>query len=206
MEREQLYERLKDETKVFQNENVEAAFRAVDRAQFVGDDYKIEAYEDYPLPIGYGANIPQPTTAAFMFELLNIEEGNRVLLIGVGSGWSSAIAAEMVGNEGSVDAVEIVPELVELSRKNLKAAGFENVTVHEATGELGLPGMGEFDRIIIFASISELPQGLLPQLKIGGVLVIPIEDTLFKIVKTSDLEYDDESFPGFSFQSLATQG
>lgn len=205
MEREQLYERLKNETKVFENERVEAAFRAVDRKNFVGTDYEIEAYEDYALPIGYGANIPQPTTTAFMFELLNIEEGNRVLLIGAGSGWSSAIASQLVGNEGIVDAVEIVPELVELSRKNLKAAGFENVVVHSATGELGLPEKEIYDRIIVFASSRELPQGLLPQLTVGGILVLPIEESLYKIFKTSDMDYDDESYPGFSFQPLLTK-
>lgn len=205
MEREQLYERLKNETKVFENERIEVAFRAVDRKKFVGADYEIEAYEDYALPIGHDANIPQPTTTAFMFELLNIEEGNRVLLIGAGSGWSSAIASQLVGNEGIVDAVEIVPELVELSRKNLKAAGFENVVVHDASGELGLPEKEIYDRIIVFASSKELPQGLLPQLAVGGILVLPIEESLYKIFKTSDMDYDDESYPGFVFQPLLTK-
>lgn len=204
MHREQLYEHLKNKTKVFENERVEEAFRAVDRKDFIGPDYESEAYEDYPVPIGHGANIPQPTTTAFMFELLDIHEGDHVLVIGSGSGWSSALAVELVGREGHVDAVDIVPELVALSKENLEKTGHD-VSVFTAGGEIGLPEEGPFDRIISFASAPELPQGLLSQLKIGGTLVLPIEDTLYKIVKTSDFEYDDQAFPGFVFQSLVTQ-
>lgn len=200
MDREQLYHHLKNDSRVFENERVEDAFRAVDRKDFIETDYESEAYEDYPVPLGHGAHIPQPTTTAFMFELLDIKEGEAVLVVGSGSGWSSAIASELTGREGSVDGTEIVHALADLSRHNLEKTGHA-VTIHNATHEIGLPGK-HFDKIIVFASAHELPQGLLQQLVIGGTIVIPIEGTLYKIVKTSDFEYDDQSFPGFTFQEL----
>lgn len=203
MNKDELLQHLKRESRVLENEAIAEAFRAVDRADFLADDYKSEAYEDYPIPIGYGASIPQPTTTAFMLELLAVEEGNHVLLVGAGSGWSSALIGSLVGNEGAVVSVEIIPELT--ARATEAVQGYGNIRVYQATGEMGLPEQGPYDRIIVFVDTHTLPNGLLAQLKIGGIAVIPIDGTLYKIQKNGEFDYEDTQYPGFSFQPITSQ-
>ena len=94
------------------------AFQKIDRKDFVSDEYKDRAYVNAPLPIGYGQTISQPLTVAFMLELLQPEKGNKILEIGSGSGWQTALLARVVGDEGRVFAIELIPELEQFGRKN----------------------------------------------------------------------------------------
>ena len=114
-----LLRHLEEGSDVFRNKAIKAAFTVVDRKDFVGDDYHFEAYEDYPLPTLSGQTISQPTTVAFMMELLDPRPGDIILDIGAGSGWTTALLGHMVGPEGKVIGLEIKPELVELGRKNI---------------------------------------------------------------------------------------
>src|SRR3989338_11590852 len=129
--REDLTRHLEKGSKVFKNELVKEAFANVDRKDFVPEDYAYEAYEDYAIPIGYGATISQPTTVAFMLELLDARVGDKVLDIGSGSGWTTALLSKIVGESGEVTGVEIVSELVELGKNNIEKYAGKNVKIEK---------------------------------------------------------------------------
>ena len=202
MNKEDLIKHLKEATQVLKNPSIENAFMVIDRVDFVDEDYKVEAYEDYPLPIGNGQTISQPTTVAFMLELLDVKKGEKVLDLGSGSGYTSALIGKIVGDSGRVVGVEIITELVEKSRENLAKYTMDNVEIFGAIDEIGFPDEAPYDKILVSASAEELPEGLLEQLKIGGILVIPIGDTIYKIIKNGEREFEDISFSGFSFVPL----
>jgi protein-L-isoaspartate(D-aspartate) O-methyltransferase len=202
MKREDLMRHLEEESKVFDNEEVKAAFRTVDRKDFLHDDYKIEAYEDYPLPTLEGQTISQPTTVAFMLELLDPQRGDIVLDIGSGSGWVTALLGQMVGSEGRVIGIEIKPELVKQGKKNIKKYGHLPIEIRQADKETGLYKEGPYNRIIsgaAFPTKEDAPVELLFQLAPGGVMVVPVGDSLFKFEKISEEEINETEFEGFSF-------
>ncbi len=202
MNHKQLVQNLVDNSYLKSSYIVEA-FRYVDRQYFVRQDNLPEAYGDYPLPIGSDQTISQPRTVAFMIELLSVQRGDLVLDIGAGSGWTTALLAHIVGDEGFVYATEIVPELVDFARENLVKFGTVNVEVWQAkSGQLGLPDKGPYDKILVSASGDEMPQGLLSQLKVGGRIVIPIYDAIWKIEKISETETEEEKYSGFAFVPL----
>ena len=130
MTREELIEHLQSGTRVLKTPRIRAAFEAVDRADFVTSGYLPEAYEDYPLPIGAGQTISQPSTVAFMLELLEPAEGQNILDIGCGSGWTTALLAHVAGGKGSVLGLERIPELVAFGGENLSKYGFPQETIH----------------------------------------------------------------------------
>ena len=105
------------------------AFKKIDRADFVEVQYKDEAYGDYPLPIGHEQTISQPSTVAFMLELLQPATGNKVLDVGSGSGWTAALLAQIVGPEGRVFGFELVPELVKFGSENLAKYNFPHAEI-----------------------------------------------------------------------------
>ncbi len=152
--------------------DVLAAMRAVPRHEFVPSEYVNQAYEDHPLPIGYGQTISQPYIVAWMTELLALEPGDRVLEIGTGSGYQAAVLAEMEGVE--VYTIEIVPELAEQAAERLQRLGYENIEVKEGDGYYGWPEHAPYDAIIVTAAPDHLPQPLAEQLRDGGRLVIPM--------------------------------
>src|SRR3990172_11029315 len=133
------------------------AFSVVDRKDFVPEKHKSESYGDYQLPIGWGQTISQPATVAFMLELLQPEAGDKVMDAGSGSGWQTAILASIVGEKGSVYAVERIPELYEFGQKNLRKYNFKNISFLRADATKGLVEQAPFDKIIAAASGSERP-------------------------------------------------
>lgn len=178
------------------------AFRTIDRKYFVPEEYAEDAYVDAPLPIGNYQTISQPSTVAFMLERLEPKDGNKVLDIGSGSGWTTALLCYIVGDKGSVTGLERVDTLVEQGSENLSKFRFHTPCHIERAGDkLGLPGE-QFDRILVSAAADEIPEGLFPQLKTDGILVIPIGESIFKFTKISETEIEKEEFYGFVFVPL----
>lgn len=181
------------------------AFRKIDRADFVPDNLKDEAYVDAPLPIGHGQTISQPLTVAFMFELLQPEPGDKILDIGYGSGWTTALLAEIVGEKGRVYAIERIPELYEFGKRNIEKYNFVERGLVECACADGTKGWSEkapFDKILASASARELPQAWKEQLKIGGRIVAPIEWSIWLFIKKGEGEFEKFEYPGFSFVPL----
>jgi protein-L-isoaspartate(D-aspartate) O-methyltransferase len=154
------------------NEDVLEAMRNVPRHKFVPEEYLDQAYENHPLPIGYGQTISQPYIVAWMTELLELQPGEKVLEIGTGSGYQAAILAEL----GYVDvySIEIVPELAESAATRLQDLGYTKVQVKQGDGYFGWPEYAPFDAIIVTAAPDHLPAPLAEQLAEGGRIVIPI--------------------------------
>ena len=178
------------------------AFRTIDRKYFVPESYIDETYIDAPLPIGNYQTISQPSTVAFMLEKLDPKDGNKVLDIGSGSGWTTALLCYIVGDKGSVTGVERIESLVEQGKNNLSKFRFNSHCHIERAGDkLGIPGE-KFDRILVSASADDTPEELFRQLKIGGILVIPIRESIFKFTKISETEIKKEEFYGFVFVPL----
>jgi protein-L-isoaspartate(D-aspartate) O-methyltransferase len=178
------------------------AFQRVDRKYFVPDAFEEEAYVDAPLPIGEEQTISQPSTVAFMLELLQPQPGNTILDIGAGSGWTTALLCSIVGTEGSVKGLERIDALVRKGKENLAKFAFGNkCTIEKASGVLGEPGR-KFDRILVSASSEKVPEELFDQLNVGGVLVIPIKNTIYRFEKRTDGHIMQEAYPGFRFVPL----
>jgi len=147
------------------------AMRAVPRHLFVPEDLQLDAYGDFPLPIGYGQTISQPYIVALMSEALHPAPGDRVLEIGTGSGYQAAVLAEM-GME--VYSIEIIPELAEGAAASLAAAGYDSVATRMADGYWGWEEHAPFQGIMVTAAPDHLPEPLIAQLAPGGRMVIPI--------------------------------
>ena len=181
------------------------AFEKVDRKDFVLEELKDKAYLNTPLPIGYGQTISQPLTVAFMLELLQPEKGNKILEIGSGSGWQTALLAHVVSVGGKIFAAELIPELMDFGRKNVAKYGFiKNKTVefHSLNATKGMPEEAPFDRIISAASGQELPAAWKEQLKIGGRIVAPVKDAIHLLIKKGETEFEESIYPGFAFVPL----
>ncbi|MGB2706442.1 MAG: protein-L-isoaspartate(D-aspartate) O-methyltransferase [Candidatus Omnitrophota bacterium] len=162
------------------------AMLEVPRHRFVLPGMENAAYEDTPLPIGYGQTISQPYIVAFMTEALDLKEGDKVLEIGTGSGYQAAVLAEM-GCE--VYSIEIIPELAEEARRKLNGMRYQNVTVRCGDGYMGWEEEAPFDAIIVTAAPPGIPQNLVDQLKEGGRMVAPVgtfSQELYLITKTKD--------------------
>ncbi|MFZ2189072.1 MAG: protein-L-isoaspartate O-methyltransferase [Candidatus Moraniibacteriota bacterium] len=181
------------------------AFSEISRLEFLPEEFVMQADVDVALPIGYGQTISQPSTVALMFELLDPQEGHRVLDVGSGSGWSTALLAYIVGEKGKVFAVERKEGLLEMGEYNVdKFKYIEDGRVKMVLGDgsVGLPSEAPFDRILVSASAEEIPGELKKQLKIGGKMVIPVRNNLIYLEKKSEDEFTKEEYPGFSFVPL----
>lgn len=169
--------------------DVLAAMRAVPRHSFVPTDVLDNAYGDFPLPIGFGQTISQPSLVAVMTELLELDSDDTVLEIGTGSGYQAAILAALVDE---VYTVEIVPELASISRAVLDELGYDNVHVDRRDGYFGWREHAPYDAIIVTAAPDHLPPFLVEQLNPeGGRMVIPIGpvgnvQTLWLVVREGD--------------------
>jgi len=186
---------------ILKTENIIHAFLMIDRADFVLDRTAQDIYEDYPLPIGHGQTISQPRTVAMMMEMLEPKEGDKILDIGSGSGWTTALLGFIVGDEGSVTGVERINALVKFGNANLEKYDFKNTKIIPSEDELGMVGE-EFDRILVSAAASEFPQKLVQQLKPGGKLVIPVGNSIYEITKKEDGELEGKEHYGFNFVPL----
>jgi len=149
----------------------------VPRHAFVPDNVADAAYEDRPLPIGYGQTISQPFIVALMTHLLEVEPGDVVLEVGTGSGYQAAVLAPLAAE---VYSIEIVPQLGESAAARLVELGFDNVEVRVGDGYYGWPEAAPFDGIVVTAAASQIPPPLIEQLKVGGRLVIPVGGGFFQ--------------------------
>jgi protein-L-isoaspartate(D-aspartate) O-methyltransferase len=143
----------------------------VPRHEFVPSEARSKAYEDRPLPIGYGQTISQPYIVAFMAEHLLLEPADRVLEIGTGSGYQAAILSRLVTQ---VFSIEIVDELILRATSDLQRLGYQNILVKNGDGYEGWPEFAPFDAITVAAALDHIPQPLIDQLDEGGRMVIPI--------------------------------
>ena len=179
------------------------AFRKIKREDFVVDNLKSESSINAPLPIGQGQTISQPLTVAFMFEQLQPQKGQKILDIGSGSGWTTALLAEIVAETGKVYGIERITELKEFGERNVKKYGFKNVEFFCLDGHKGLPQEAPFDRILVSAAASSVPKALKDQLKIHGRLVIPTNNNDIRlIIKKDKNNFEEKIFKGFVFVPL----
>jgi len=155
------------------SETVIRAMEQVPRELFVPQDSRHMAYLDLPLSIGEGQTISQPYVVAMMTEAMELSGGDRVLEIGTGSGYQTAILSALTPR-GRVVSMERVPALMQQARQRLQELGYRNVEVQQAGSSLGCPSKGPYDAIIVTAAAPRLPESLIPQLAIGGRLVIPV--------------------------------
>ena len=179
------------------------AMRSAPRHEFVPSEYQEYSYADQPLPIGYGQTISQPYIVAAMTELLQIEEGDKILEVGTGSGYQAAVLAEITDE---VYTVEIIPELAELAAKRLKQLGYTQVQAANLDGYYGWEEHAPYNAIIVTCAPDHMPPPLLEQLKDGGRLVIPVGppgayQSLWLVQREGD-EFRYENWGGVAFVPL----
>src|SRR5437879_8530856 len=152
------------------DERVLAAMLRVPRHEFIPERYRDQAYEDHPLPIGEGQTISQPYIVAIMLEALELTPADKVLEVGTGSGYVTALLAELAAQVFSVERHKL---LAEEARERLARLGYPNLKVVVGDGSLGLPAYAPYDAIMVSAAAAELPPALLAQLREGGRMIIP---------------------------------
>lgn len=180
------------------------AMGRVPRHFFVPDEYLDQAYENHPLPIGYGQTISQPYIVALMTQEANIERDDRVLEVGTGSGYQAAVLADLGAN---VFSIELIAPLAESAAQRLTDLGYTNVHVRRGDGYGGWAEEAPFDAIVVTAAPDHVPQPLLAQLKPGAVLIIPVGPVggyqeLWRIRRTADDKYESSSLGGVRFVPL----
>jgi protein-L-isoaspartate(D-aspartate) O-methyltransferase len=151
------------------------AMEKVPREIFVPEGARAEAFEDRPVPIGHGVTISQPYIVGYMTEALKVEAPHRVLEIGTGCGYQTAVLAELAAR---VYSIEVIPELAARARATLEGLGYTNVVIRTGDGHHGWPDEAPFDRILGAAAATEVPSDLVDQLADGGIMVLPIERPL----------------------------
>lgn len=176
------------------NKRVLNAMERVDRGKYIRGTFEDRAYEDTPLPISCGQTISQPSIVALMTEALDVQPRDKVLEIGTGSGYQAAILSQLARRVYTVDRYS---RLVREARAVFEAEDITNIIALIADGSRGLPEQAPFDRIILTAASEDPPGPLLEQLRVGGIMVLPVGQsdtvqTLVKVVKTEDgLDYHE---------------
>jgi len=189
-------------TRIVKDKRILKAFGDVQREDFILDEYKDSVYGDYPLPIGYGQTISQPSTIMMMTQALEPELEDKVLEIGAGSGYQAALLSKLCKK---VYTIERLPELVDFAKSNLKKAGIKNVEVILGDGTLGYEKAAPYDKIIVTAASPRIPKSLIEQLKEGGIIVIPVGPQFYcDMIKGKKIKGKliKESMGGFSFVPL----
>ncbi|MCW4047286.1 MAG: protein-L-isoaspartate(D-aspartate) O-methyltransferase [Candidatus Bathyarchaeota archaeon] len=200
---------------ILHSSKVIKAMRVVPRTKFLPKDAQAYGAVDTPLPIGFGQTISAPHMVAIMNEALQLELGMKVLEVGAGSGWHAATIAEIVAPRdaprseyGHVYTVEIVQELAELARKNIRNAGYsDRVTIYCGDGSKGYPEKAPYERILVTAAAPNVPTPLIEQLKPNGIMLVPVGSVslfqnLIKVVKEPDGKVKHENLGGVAFVPL----
>src|SRR5262245_11152900 len=186
-------------------QRVMAAMREVPRHMFVPAQVAAAAYQDTPLPIGFDKTISQPFMVAVMTDLLELQTADRVLEVGMGLGYQTAILARLVDH---VWSVEIVEEFVESAQKRLEHLGIDNVSIRVGDGSRGWAEHAPYDKILVAAAAKEVPRALIKQLKPGGRLVMPLgpaeHQRLSLVQKTADESLDVRPIMPVRFSDLET--
>lgn len=175
-------------------------FQEIKRIDFLPADVKNLAELDEALPIGFGQTISQPLVVAFMLELLQPQEGDKILDIGSGSGWTSVLLGQIVGATGKVIAIELIPELKDFGEKNAQKYG-KNIEFICANASKGYEKEAPYDRILASAASREVPAIWKKQLKIGGRIVAPMGSSIWQISKAKE-GIEEIEYPGFIFVPL----
>jgi len=181
-----------------------AAMRDVPRHLFVAPSLQRDAYDDTPLPIEDGQTISQPYIVALMLEAARLRATDRILEVGAGSGYASAVASRLAGH---VDAIERRPRLAEIARERLARLGFANVDIHCGDGSLGWSSGAPFDAILVAAGGPRIPDALRDQLAVGGRLVMPVGDAHFaqrlvRLERDRDGAFHESDLGGVMFVPL----
>lgn len=176
------------------------AFQTVDRRDFVPLPLRQQAYEDTALPIGHGQTISQPYTVAFMLEMLQPKRGHHVLDVGSGSGWTTALLSDIVGRDGVVVGLELVPELVAYGQENVRKYDLPQATIMPSRRFSDIPGT--YDRILVSAAGDHVPQELIDKLRPDGVLVMPVGSSIVRVHRQPDSSLAMEQHEGFVFVPL----
>ncbi len=182
------------------------AFKKIKRVDFMPEDLKNSAQLNKALPIGKGQTISQPLVVAFMLELLKPEKGDKILDIGSGSGYTSALLGEIVGPEGEIIAIELIPELKEFGEKNTSKYNFVEkgrVRFICADGTKGYKEKAPFDKILASASAqNNIPSAWKKQVKTKGRIVSPAGASIYLLIKEKEGEFKTKEHPGFAFVPL----
>ncbi|TVR77618.1 MAG: protein-L-isoaspartate(D-aspartate) O-methyltransferase [Chitinophagaceae bacterium] len=186
------------------DETLLEAMNNLPRHYFFDNAFMESAYEDKAFPIGEGQTISQPFTVAYQTQLLQIKPNEKVLEIGTGSGYQACILAEM---NARVYTIERQRKLFEHTRELLPKIGYSNIKLFFGDGYAGLPAFSPFKKILVTAAAPEIPQPLLDQLDIGGMMVIPVDENenvqrMLRITKIDTEDFDKEEFDTFRFVPL----
>lgn len=165
---------------------VGAAFTAVPRGAFLRPRDRARVGDDSPIPIGHGQTCSQPRTVAAMLRLLEVRPGHRVLDVGSGSGWTTALLAQLAGPTGQVLGLDVEPELVQWARENLQRGGCAAEVRQADPDVLGAPEDGPWDRILVSADARHLPAVLVAQLGDAGRLVLPVAGWMTLVERAGD--------------------
>lgn len=172
------------------NPQLKEALKQIQRTHFVNEKFAEEALQDQVISLGYGQVTSQPFVITFMLQVLDIAPSHKVLEVGTGSGYQTALLSQMAY---SVVSLEIIPELCAVAQKRITALNLDNVEIINKNGCLGERSMAPYDRIIISAATPQVPEALLTQLKIGGKMILPLGEPIFPqklmvIEKISNME------------------
>lgn len=186
------------------------AFQAIQRRDFLPEDLQESTELNAAIPIGHGQTNSQPLVVAFMLEILEPREGEKILDIGAGSGWTTALLAHIVRQRGRVIGVEILENLAEFGKRNVEKYGFLKNGVAEficANGNQGYLQEAPYDKILVSAALIEksLPAAWKAQVRIGGRIIVPVKESIWTFVKKGDDVFEEKEYPGFVFVPFAQQ-
>lgn len=181
------------------------AFKTIRRVNFFPEELKMFSEEDDAFPIKNGQTISKPSYIAFMLELLQPCPGDKIFEVGSGSGWTTAILSQIVGESGRVLGSEIDSDVCRDALENLRPYKFVDRGVANilcADGLVGAKEEGPFDKILVSDAVNFIPEDLLGQVAYGGKIVIPVGHSIFLLEKYNDYHYDQHEYPGFEFGHL----